>query len=463
MKRIAYRLLAVISVLGALGMVDASTRPHYGGTLRVELEAPARPGASADELAAIAPWIFDGLARLNSRGNIEPALAASWEHDSGGSRWTFKLRSGVKWHDGSALRADQVAAALAGCRSGGRIAATSDSVEFGLETPSDTLPMLLASSPACLVRRPSAPGAAEGVTGTGAFRLGDWQPGRRAVLEANDDYWGGRPYLDRVEVQLNRSSRDALLDLELDRADAVELDPPEARRAHQENNSVWASAPSELLAIQFSAGHARPEERDLRQALSLSLDRTAIQKALLQNYGEATASLFPSWVSGYAFLFPALADLAQARKLASPPGRLPSWKLGYNSSDALSRIVAERVVLNAREAGLELQVVALDAGAAHPGEDADARLVRYRIEGPTLERAVEEAAETLGFPPPRDSQPEKVYEGEKGFLESGAVIPIAYIPELFGLSSRVRPSVQGSPARWGGLDLAEVWVAPSEP
>jgi peptide/nickel transport system substrate-binding protein len=460
MKLIAYRLLAVSSVLAALGAAAASTRPHYGGTLRVELPAPASAISSpAAELEAVAPWIFDGLVRLDASGNVRPALAVSWANYSNGAHWSFKLRSGVKWHDGAALTADQVAVALAGCLPGGGITVTSDGVDFAIDPPNNTLPMLLATSRACLVRRTSAPGA-EGLTGTGAFRVIDWQPGRRAMLQANDDYWGGRPYLDRVEVQLNRSSRDELLDLELDRADLVELDPPQSRRAQQENKTVWTSAPIELLAIQFASSRARTDERDLRQALSLSIDRAAIQKVLLQNFGEATASLFPSWVSGYAFLFPAQADLAQARKLVSDRRQVAMWKLGYSSDDALTHVVAERVALNAREAGLQIQVVAMGASLSRPDDGGDARLVRYRVEGPTLERAAAEAAEGLGFPAPRDAQPEKIYEAESAFLQSGAVIPIAYIPELVGLSSRVR---NWSPTRWGALDLADIWMSPTEP
>jgi peptide/nickel transport system substrate-binding protein len=461
MKLIAYRLIAVSSVVAALGTAAASTRPHYGGTLRVELQALSSPGASTvDGLASVASWIFDGLVRLDASGRFVPALATSWERDPSGAKWSFKLRSGVKWHDGSLLTAEQVAAVLSGCLPAGRITSTAETVEIAFDPPSDALLLLLATSPDCLIRRTSASGSAKGATGTGAFRVSEWQPGRRFVLQANDDYWDGRPYLDRLEVQLNRSSRDELLDLELDRSDLVELDPPQARRAQQENKTVWASAPTELLAIQFSPSRAGVEERDLHKALSLSLDRAAIQKVLLQNFGEATASLFPSWVSGYGFLFPSTADLAQARKLVSTRGRDTIWKLGYSSGDALARVVAERVALNAHEAGLELQVVEVGASPLRAGDGSDARLVRYRIEGPTLERAAREAAEGLGFPAPFDGQAEGIYKAESAFLESGAIIPIAYVPELIGLSSRVR---NWSPPRWGALELAGVWVAPTEP
>jgi len=459
MKRIVYRSLAAISLLAALGVALASTRPHYGGTLRIELQAPTPEDAGRDEFASVAPWVFDGLVRLDANGRVESALATSWEQDQSGSHWTFKLRMGVKWHDGSDLTNDQVAAALEGCVPGARVAAAGDAVELILEPPSNTLPMRLATSPACLVRRPSTAGSAEAPIGTGPFRVTDWHSGRHAVLDANDDYWDGRPYLDHLDVQLNRSSRDALLDLELNRGDVVALDPANARRAQQENRTVWASAPNELLAIQFSAAQASPDERGLRQALSLSLDRGAIQKVLLQNFGESTASLFPSWVSGYAFLFPTQAGLAQARKLVNDPSRVAKWTLGYDARDTLAHVVAERVALNAREAGLEVQVVALTS-PSHAGDAVNARLVRCRIEGPTLERAAREASEQLGFPAPRDAQAEAIYEDERAFLDSGVVIPIAYVPELFGLSSRVR---NWAPQRWGALDVSDVWVAPTEP
>ncbi len=456
MKRFVCRLLAVISVLAALKIAEASRRPNYGGTLRVDLQMADATGGP--DLAPVAPWIFDALVRLNPGGRLEPGLAASWDHDPTGSHWSFKLRTGVKWHGGAAVTAEQAAASLAACVPGARVAASDDAVEFTLESPSNTLPMLLATSPACLVKR--APGAAEAATGTGAFRLSEWQPGRHAVLLANDDYWDGRAYLDRIEIQMNRSSRDALLDLELDRADVVELDPAEARRAEQENMSIWASAPIELLGIQFQPSRLRPAEGGLRRALSLSIDRAVIQKALLQNFGETTASLFPSWLSGYSYLFPVRADLAEARKLVGDRSGAASWKLGYNTGDALARIVAERVALNAREAGLQIQVVALGADSSREAEATDARLVRCRIEGPTPQLAAGQAARALGFPAPLNAQAEDLYQAESDFLKSGAVIPIACIPELFGLSPHVR---NWSPARWGALDLADVWLIPSQP
>ncbi|MGH9676630.1 MAG: ABC transporter substrate-binding protein, partial [Candidatus Acidiferrum sp.] len=100
---------------------NAATSPRYGGTLRVELRQSAiafdprawKPGAAnsaADEkLAAI---LFDRLVALDNYGRVQPQLAAEWSHDAAFKRWQFTLRAGVKFSDGSALSAADVAAAL---------------------------------------------------------------------------------------------------------------------------------------------------------------------------------------------------------------------------------------------------------------------------------------------------------------------------------------------------------------
>jgi len=66
--------------------------------------------------------------------------------------------------------------------------------------------------------------------GTGPFRIVKWEPGRRASLAANDDYWRGRPYVDAVEVGMGRPLRDQLIDLELGKADLIDISPGQVRR-----------------------------------------------------------------------------------------------------------------------------------------------------------------------------------------------------------------------------------------
>src|SRR4029077_13990596 len=87
------------------------------------------------------------------------------------------------------------------------------------------------------------------LSGTGPFKVAGRQEGRQISLIANEDYWSGRPYLDGVELMLARAPRDQLRDLELGKADVVEVELDQARRVQQEGERALSSNPSELLAL----------------------------------------------------------------------------------------------------------------------------------------------------------------------------------------------------------------------
>jgi ABC-type transport system substrate-binding protein len=313
-----------------------------------------------------------------------------------------------------------------------------------------------------VIRRPAVAASDALPVGTGPFRLTAWEAGQRVALQANDDYWGGRPFVDNIEVQMGRSSREQLLDLELDKADLVELDPVEARRAQQEGKKLWTSAPVELLALRFDLNKPAVQDRRLRQAVADSIDRAAIQKVLLQNYGEAAASLFPKGVSGYAFLFPTAMELDRARQLTAEIGTPPTLKLGYDAADALARLTAERLAVNARDAGITLQVAPLPAGWRRmPDAGTDLRVERARIDAPTLGQAFRQAAFGLGFAASGALEnPEQIYAAEQKFLDGLAAVPLVYAPELVGVGPRLK---DWSALPWGAWQLDEVWVEAEKP
>ena len=121
------------------------------------------------------------------------------------------------------------------------------------------------------------------------------------------------PFLDGVEILLGRALRDQASDLDLGKADVVELGPNELRR-QPAGRSVWSSSPVRVLALVFAP---RFDDARVREALALAVDRSAIHTVLLQRQGEVSGALLPQWLSGYAFLFPAAADLGRARQLAA--------------------------------------------------------------------------------------------------------------------------------------------------
>ena len=146
------------------------------------------------------------------------------------------------------------------------------------------------------------------------FAPAQWDAPRHAVYSADDKAPGGRPFLDAIEIQMGRRLSDQSIDLDLDKADLVEIDAGESRRNAGARGRTWASSPVRLLVLVFGA---RIEDARIREALALAVDRTAIHNVLLQRQGEISGGLLPQWLSGYAFLFPAAQDAARARTLAA--------------------------------------------------------------------------------------------------------------------------------------------------
>lgn len=193
MRRSAYLLFVAASLLLALRSAVAASRPRYGGTLKVELSAATAsldPAQSSAFLTStqqeLTPLMFDCLVGVDAQGEPQPGLAASWEHDPDYRRWLFHLRSGVLLHIGSPLRPHLVVMSLAASNPSWHLRLQGDDVVIESSNP---LPNLLAEL-ACAHNSIVVHTESGAVVGTGAFRVTAWEPGKRLVLAANDDYWG---------------------------------------------------------------------------------------------------------------------------------------------------------------------------------------------------------------------------------------------------------------------------------
>jgi hypothetical protein len=254
------------------------------------------------------------------------------------------------------------------------------------------------------------------------FTIARWEAGRLAVYEADENAAGGRPFLAGVEILLGRALRDQASDLDLGKADVVELGPNELRRPPS-GRRMWTTSAVRVLALVFAA---RFEDEHTREALALAVDRSAIHTVLLQRQGEISGALIPQWLSGYAFLFPTTADLGRARPMAA--GARPIT-LGVNDTGA--RPIAERIALNARDAGLAVSVTNQTGGA-------DVALVELRISSTDPSKALEQIAAALGLPaPPHNDAPEQLYAAERALLEGFRVIPLIHLPDVYGVGPRV--------------------------
>lgn len=449
MKRIAFLFLAAISLASA---ATAATRPRYGGTLRVTLQSapntldlPAN-FAPADywDVARVLSLLADSLVTIDAQDRPHPAFAAAWQSDATARHWQFTLRHGVKFHDGSAASAGAIAQMLGALHSDWNVHSSGDSLTIDTETSTPSLLAELAL-PRNLILKRNASGLP---IGTGAFRVTERQPGKLLKLAANEESWSGRPFLDAVEIEFGKSLRDQAIALELGKADVIEA-APQASGSNAVPR-IRTSLSVELMALVFSA-NSRAQDARLREALALAIDRKPIQAVLLKGAGEPAASALPNWMTGYNSVFSTQANVQRA-KVVLAESRLPSLTLSYDPRDPQAQLIAERIALNAREAGITVQV-------SLSGAD-DLRLVRVVLPSADPATSLRDAARQLGLPQPmlRGNAVEDLYQAEHSLLEGHTVIPLFHLPVASAGSVRVR---DWAPDRLGGWNLQDVWLEDS--
>ncbi|MGB7169536.1 MAG: ABC transporter substrate-binding protein, partial [Acidobacteriaceae bacterium] len=422
---------AMLLVL-ALG-AQARTRPHYGGTLRIETQGD--PWQMPDGLAR--RLVLDSLTTVGATGIAQPALALNWTSQNADHRWEFTLRPGVRFQDGAPLTGESVVAALNDVCTRGAAAdppqacpwrtvrAVGDAVIFVSDASLPDLPALLAQQ-AFAIARQDASGA---VIGTGPFRVTGFANGA-LVLAANDDCWAGRPFVDTVEIHPHRTVRDQWLDFSIGKADIVEVPPEMIRQAQQQHLSVLVSRPVDLLALAI-APNGPFSSREMRQAAALAVDRAALSNVIFQKQGEITASLLPNALSGYTFLFPTDRNLDRARALRggeSPPSLL----LSSEDTSPTMHLAAERLALNLHEAGFTVQV----AGSR---QSAALTLRCVHLEAASPEAALGEMLAHFGQNGTvTATDPASLWQTERGVLDNETIVPLLWLPRAWAVGDRVR-------------------------
>ena len=445
MKRIVLLSVALISLVCASG---AATRPRYGGTLRIEMQSapatlelpPLNTPTDYWDMARVLALVGDNLVGIDVEAHPQPALALAWERDSVGRHWQFTLRHGAKFHDGSSASPSAIAQILGGLHADWNVRASGDSLIVETEAPFPSLLAELALARNLIVTR-NANGTP---IGTGPFRVVDFQPGKSLKLAASEDCWAGRPFLDAIEIEFGKPLRDQATALELGRADVVEAAPQAASGQRLRSSS---SLPIELMAL-VATPNSKAQDIHLRQALALAIDRKPMHSALLKGAGEPASALLPNWMTGYSAAFPTQVNAQHAKALLAE-SREPALTLGYDARDPQAQLIAERIALNAREAGITVQV-------SLSGPD-DLRLERIAVPTPDPALALREIAKQVLLPPPvhQGNTVDDFYQAERALLDAGSVIPLFHLPVASAASSRVHG---WAPTQLGAWKLADVWL-----
>ncbi|RPJ58082.1 MAG: ABC transporter substrate-binding protein [Acidobacteria bacterium] len=466
MRHGAWRWIALISItIMTVLPADGGQRPFYGGDLRVRTSGqltrlePASSPTTATDFALrlrLLPLVFEGLVKLNEQGRPEPLLAIAWNSSADFRRWNFTVRPGARFHDGSPVTASVLVDCLTTVENPFIVHEYEGKIVFESADPMPDLPAVLAM-PDRAISRPTSKGA---TVGTGPFRIGEWEAGRRAVLVAFEDHWGGRPFVDRIFLEMAQPPKNQWMDLELGRADVIEIPVEEVRNTTQRGYRMLMSRPLELMALFFSSPPSSPHDLDLRRALALAIDRDAILRVLLQRQGEAAGSLLPQWISGYGFLFDVVRDVTRARSLLPAPGQVPEFSVGYRAADRLARSIAERLALDVQAVGIRLHPVPVQDPPLDSVTPA-VMLVRVPIAIVDEKQALAGLASHLGLRLPEQtdwSQPESVFKAERELLKDVRLIPLFHLPVCYAVGQRVRYQRPEDIFLTQPLHLESVWV-----
>ncbi len=282
--------------------------------------------------------IAETLVDVDLEGNLQAGLATLWESSSDGLRWTFTLRQGVRFHDGTEMTAEAVAGSLTWAwKKPGilkkspitGIAAENGQLVVELSEPLSALPAFLAEYRSQILAPASydEEGMAQFVIGTGPYKVTLLQPPSTLKGELFDSYWGEQPAIKAVSYNaVSRAETSALLAESGDAEIVYGLDPASmSRLSSSKEVKVLSTAIPRSLLLKVNNAHPFMNELDARRALSMAIDRDGLALAVLR-YEQGADQLFPPSVAGWhsKSLKPLTYDPKQAKQLLAGLG----WKPG---------------------------------------------------------------------------------------------------------------------------------------
>lgn len=379
--------LAASAVLGGFaisGLPAFAQTPRRGGTLRVSVDqavAKLNPLVTrVNPEYLVAELLYSGLTRLKVDMSAEPDLAESWTNSPDLTEWSFVLRKGLTFHDGSACTAADVVAtfeAILDAKTASparqnvgpiaKVSAKDDTtVVFTLTAPFADLPVTLAYTnakivPAAVIKDGLAKLDRQAI-GTGPFKLVSFEPERQIVVTRNDAYYDkARPYLDKVEVVIFPDVSAEASALIAGDTDLITSTPPTEFGRLQKASGVKALrvASGQFCNVNFGCDQKPFNDVRVRQALALTVDRATMVDFVTEGFGSPgnDTPLSPAY-RFHADLPAKKADIAKAKALLAEAGYPKGLEATLIASDRPGQRTQLAVALRemAKPAGFDIKV-----------------------------------------------------------------------------------------------------------
>ncbi|AHM04069.1 Peptide/opine/nickel uptake family ABC transporter, periplasmic substrate-binding protein [Roseibacterium elongatum DSM 19469] len=350
-------------------------------TIGMVLEPPnldPTGGAAAAIDEVVYANVFEGLTRFASDGSIVSGLAESWEISEDGTTYTFTLREGVTFHDGSAMTAYDVVFSLDRARAEGStnaqpslfanivlVEAVDDTtVEVTLDGPDGAFLFDMAWGDAVIVSPDSAETNATNPIGTGPFRFVEWAQGDRVELTRYDAYWGDAPALEDATFRFVSDPNAAFAAMMAGDVDAFPNFPaPETLSSFEADprfSVIVGSTEGETI---LAMNNAQPPLDDIRvrQAISHAINRQDIIDGAMFGYGTPIGTHFAPHNPDYVDLTANSAyDPDAARALLEEAGATDLTLRLMLPPPSYARRGGEIIAAQLREVGIETEITNLE-------------------------------------------------------------------------------------------------------
>ncbi|MGE5672605.1 MAG: ABC transporter substrate-binding protein [Mycobacterium leprae] len=356
-------LLLLVSLLPQPALAAGTSGTVAAGTATTPAKKPAvggelRPRLYNDPDSLLSIWsgtgngsyvnslIYASLVRFNEKGEPTPYIAQSWQTSTDGTTWTFKLRSGVRFHDGNELTAEDVLftlnTILAPEYDGpyalpdaikSITAPDKYTVQITLKTPYAALlydvnlgileKRLFANTK--IADMPAGAAASKPV-GAGPYRFISYTPGKEVVLERNPNWcmsasYNGAPFIQTIRFKIITNDTDAYKALTKGDTDVDTFNPDWFYDKDKQNLQQVPYDRNGWAAISFNMANPQLSDKRVRLALTYGLDRQALIDWGLSGQGTVPAGPIPSFSwAGDPTMQPLPYDPAKARRLLEEAG-----------------------------------------------------------------------------------------------------------------------------------------------
>jgi len=263
--------------------------------------------------------VSEAMSSIDEDGKPIPALATSWEVVDG-KKWRFHLRKGVKFHSGEDFTAEDVAFSINTCQDpktkcarrgvlkGYRVEIVDD---YTVDIISDkgAVDPILPPAWYCIRILPKDTFTKMGIekfsratVGTGAFQVVEWKEGEHLILKAFDNYWGGRPKIDKIIIKTVPEAAARVIGLKTGKLDVITNVPPEEVKSIDEDPNLEIVKKPSLWVMHHQFRCDAPPFKDninLRKAVAHAIDSKTICDTILGGFGTPVATVTPPLAFGY--------------------------------------------------------------------------------------------------------------------------------------------------------------------